>query len=505
MLEALRRGRRWGTAAVVVVVGGVFVFFMASGAPLQCAGTPNAVVAVGDLQYDRYDFLRTRAFLEEYHRSVLGDAFDAAAAEDFLRASTANQLISRAILTREAERLGLAITREELRRAVRAQPGFRDEEGQFDVERFESYAEYEFGTQANYLETLSQELLANKVSGLLGEAAHVSEREAEAAARYQLEEIRLAWIALDPTQSAAPEGLDPAEVELYASTQEPALRERYEAEPTRFEEPEQVRFRHILLRIGADDPELRAEERREEAQKLLERLRAGEAFAPLAESFSEDPSSERGGDMGFVTRGEVDPALDEAVFALQPGELGEVVRSSFGFHVLRVEERREARLRPFEDVREELARERLAAERGSEGARATAESLREQIAGGASLEQAARGLGLTLERTAWLRRRQDGFVPGLGSVPEVLDAAFALTPERPNADRVFEAEGKLVLLQLLERRLPESDILTETARLERQRLLAEERDRLVQDWIEVRRRALEGAGELRVNLAAVDG
>ena len=120
---------------------------------------------------------------------------------------------------------------------------------------------------------------------------------------------------------------------------------------------------------------------------------------------------------------------------------------------------------------------------------------------GSSLTDAARAEGLTLERPDWLRRNPRGYLEGLGSAPEVLTAAFALEPGPTSSDRIFEVEDKLVLVELLERRdVDESPASLET---ERERLLGERRDQARSIWMRDARQRLTDAGELRVDLSAL--
>lgn len=104
---------------------------------------------------------------------------------------------------------------------------------------------------------------------------------------------------------------------------------------------EEVRASHILFSAEAGAPESRRDSLRAFAEEIRERAIAGEDFARLAEAFSDDPGSAvEGGDLGFFGRGVMVPAFEEAAFALEPGEIGEVVESEFGLHVIRLEERR---------------------------------------------------------------------------------------------------------------------------------------------------------------------
>jgi peptidyl-prolyl cis-trans isomerase C len=129
-------------------------------------------------------------------------------------------------------------------------------------------------------------------------------------------------------------------------------RNNYKAKPERFQAPEQVQVRHIL--IAGTDGDARAQ-----AEKILEELKAGANFAQLAKERSADTgSAAKGGDLGLFARGRMVPEFDEAAFALKkPGDLSSIVETKFGFHILKLDARRPAGLRPYEEVREELIKE----------------------------------------------------------------------------------------------------------------------------------------------------
>lgn len=126
----------------------------------------------------------------------------------------------------------------------------------------------------------------------------------------------------------------------------------YKAKPELFKMPEQIQARHIL--IAGVTPESRAQ-----AEKTLEELKAGADFAKLAQERSADTgSASKGGDLGFFARGRMVPEFDEAAFALQkPGELSGVVESKFGFHILKLDARKPAGMKPFDEVRDELIKD----------------------------------------------------------------------------------------------------------------------------------------------------
>ncbi len=114
---------------------------------------------------------------------------------------------------------------------------------------------------------------------------------------------------------------------------------------------EEIRTRHIMAAVPAGAPEEEDREKREKIEKVLAMAGKGEDFAELAREYSEGPSAPRGGDLGFRPKGTVDPDYEEAAFALQPGEISDIVRTKFGYHIIKLEERR---IRTIDDVRDNL-------------------------------------------------------------------------------------------------------------------------------------------------------
>jgi peptidyl-prolyl cis-trans isomerase C len=127
----------------------------------------------------------------------------------------------------------------------------------------------------------------------------------------------------------------------------------YDKNKDKYVEEEQIRARHILIKVPqevspADDAKLKGK-----ADNALKRAKKGEDFAALAKELSDDGSKENGGDLGFFPRGRMVAAFEEAAFTLQPGQLSEVVRTQFGYHVIKVEERKTGRALPFDEAKEQ--------------------------------------------------------------------------------------------------------------------------------------------------------
>ncbi|MDJ0866227.1 MAG: peptidylprolyl isomerase [Myxococcota bacterium] len=498
MLDVLRRSQRWLMGALILLIGGVFVFYLGVGAPVR--GTSGAaVVEIGSRRYTLMDLQRVRERQEQNLRETLGDAFDRSVAGAYLDQAAADQLIQRAVLSTEAERLGLRAGDEEVRRYVRSLPGFESAR----ADDIRSYAESQFGSERRFVEEARDDLLFTKLRRLIDATVAVSDAEAREAIRHAREEVQFAFVSLDT--GLAPDGyaVDPAEVERLLAEQPERARSFFDENPDRFRQPERVRARHVLVRLAPDATEADVEAAREKAQGALDRIRAGEDFAAVAEELSDDPGSKtRGGDLGLFPRGQMTPPFEEAAFALQPGELSDLVRTDFGFHVIRVEERAEAEERTFDDAAREIAEELVTKDAASAAARETVDRLAQAVRDGRTLTDAAREEGLTLERTDWVRRRAGGFVAGLGTAPDVLLAVFAMT-ENGSLDRPFEVGDKLVLVERLDWRGPSPEEIASALEGERERLLSGRRNQALSAWYRNARQRFTDDGSLLVDLSAL--
>lgn len=149
----------------------------------------------------------------------------------------------------------------------------------------------------------------------------------------------------------------------------------YEKNPDKFTQPESVRASHILIIVppGADAATKAAAKAR--AEEALKAVRAGQDFAAVARQYSQDGSAQRGGDLGFVPRGQTAPAFETAAFALKVGQVSDVVESPFGYHVIKVVERRPGRAIPFADVAKKI-QEYLEQQQGETLGKAFVDSLK---------------------------------------------------------------------------------------------------------------------------------
>lgn len=135
---------------------------------------------------------------------------------------------------------------------------------------------------------------------------------------------------------------------------EAEIKTYYEKNPEHFEQPEQMRASHILIKT---DPKAEKAENQAAQDKLADirkKLEKGEDFAELAKEYSEGPSSEKGGDLGFFSRGQMVKPFEEAAFALEPGEISEIVKTRFGYHLIKETGHKPAGTVSYDEAKERI-------------------------------------------------------------------------------------------------------------------------------------------------------
>ena len=504
MLKVLRHGQRWVTAFFILAVGGGMVFYLGIGGG-SGQRAPGSVVVVGDESFGLREFGRARAQRESMLQQQFGSEFDARAMSDTLDQLAVQSLIESAILSREASALGITVAKSEIERSISSASVFVDEVGRFDQERYRSWVEYEFGTERNFIREQRSAMLANKLVRTLTQLAQVSESEARQAATLRMEQVQIAFVALRPQPPSADFEPDPDALQPFIASQDNELRALYESRSSFYNMPEQVRARHILLSVGEDASAEETEEVRLRAEGILEQIRETADIAALASEWSEDPGSKtNGGDLGFFARGQMVKEFEDAAFSIEPGTVGELVKSEYGYHIIGVEEHRDAQRRSFEEVREDLAAELMGLEVARTESRVIADRIAEAIRSGASLEYAARAEELTLQRSDRLQRRGDGYIPDLGASEAVMAAAFNMEPGE-SSDRVFDVDGSMVLIQVMERFSPDEVVVEAAVDQERSLLASQKQQAYVSTWINQARTKLAQDGDLIIDLSALRG
>jgi peptidyl-prolyl cis-trans isomerase D len=348
----------------------------------------------------------------------------------------------------------------------RVRMSFAKEGGTFDLTGFQNWVRYSLGlTEDRFVEQQRLELIAQRARKLLVSGVRIAQQEVREAYERENDTVSIKYLRLSPAELT--EGLEPTEDDLRAWIEgnREQVGQFYETNKFRYTNLEkQVRARHILLKVPEEAADEERAARRTEMGRVVARLRAGEEFAALARELSEDGSAAQGGDLDWNPRGRMVPEFDEAMFALEPGQVSDIVETKYGFHVIKCEGVREGNVTLEEaslEIAARLYRTAEGARLAAEAARGYLERLREGgtldglfVAAGDGADETIPPAGPGKVRTSPSFTRDAASIPGIGRAPEVVAAAFELTPEHAVASRVFDVQGDLVIIELAERSVP---------------------------------------------------
>jgi len=362
------------------------------------------------------------------------------------------QLIDRRAIEAEAKRRGLHVTDTEVVEVIQHIPAFR-ENGQFvGTDRYRAVlrAQRPPLREADFEKSVRADLLAQKLQEAVTSWVTVSEQEADAEYRRRNEKVKLDVVGFTADQFRT--GLTATDAEAQARfTKDPsrykfgerrkvryvivdtqALRASITPSPQQveafyqnnlqqFANPEQVHAQHILLKTGGKD----AAEVRKQAESVLKEAKApGADFQALARKYSEDDASKgSGGDLGFFGRGTMVKPFEDAAFSMTPGQISDLVQTDYGFHVIKVLEKRPAGQRSLAEVKDQIT-EQLKWQMAQERATTVATVLAARIKAPADLDAAARENGLKVTESAFFQRGDQ--LPEFGPTSQVVNEAFQL-------------------------------------------------------------------------------
>ena len=389
------------------------------------------------------------------------------------------QLIAGKAIVAEAERLGLKATdadlRDELehgRYAATLFPG-----GKFiGQEAYEGLLSQNSLTVETFERDVKNDILQQKLVTLVTGSAGVS--PAEIRQQFQKSNTRVKFAYAVLSQDDIRKGLHPTDEELKAFYQRnqasynnsiPEKRKieyvflekgkvlaqievtpddvkaYYNQHQDQYRVPEEVKVSHILIKTpsaGADGKvdEKGVEEARKKAEDVLKQLKAGAKFEDLAKKYSEDPGSgKQGGELGWIGRGRTVPEFEKSAFSLPKDQLSDLVKSTYGFHIIRTEDKHEAHLKSLDEVKDQIEPliKQQKAGRMMENA---GNALLEQARSG-GLEKAAAAKGLNVLTTDFVGRSD--VLPGIGVTPQFMDAVFTERAKAP-PDLAQLSQGSVV-------------------------------------------------------------
>jgi len=244
--------------------------------------------------------------------------------------------------------------------------------------------------------------------------------------------------------------VDTAKVEAGIHVTQDELRAYYDDHRAQYRTPEQVKVSHILIKTPLPGPDGKVDEKgvaeaQHRAEDILKQLKAGAKLEDLASKYSEDPgSAKQGGSLGWIGKGQTVPEFEKVAFSLPKGQISDLVKSSYGFHIIRVDDKQDAHMKTLDEVKGEIE-PILKRQKAQQIAQKQAEDLLKQ-ARAQGLDAAAAAQSIPVITSDFFARKD--MLPGLGPAPQFMDAVFTAAEKSP--PDVASASQGIVVFQLLE-------------------------------------------------------
>jgi len=439
-------------------------------------GTPNSNVLakVGD-QEITIDQVQQRA------ASIAEQRQYPAQFVPFLMPQALEGIIANKALLAEADRLGMKVTDAEVIDALkRGQLGeILFPNGKFiGDEKYDDFVASQFKMTKPQFESLVREsLLSDKVRNLIEQGATVSDQEVLKAFKEQNAKVKLDYAVLTLEEVLSQVKVTEPEVKNYFETHKsvyqagnsekrkvtyavlPAekipgaeisdadVQRYYNDNQDKYRVPEQVKVSHILFKtIGPDnnpDPKLEAPAKAK-AEAVLKQLKGGANFAELAKKNSEDTSAGNGGSLGWIQRGQMVPEFEKTSFELPKGQTSDLVKTQFGYHIIHVDDKQPAHVRPLAEVKPEIMQQ-LSGDKKRRALEDAANSLQSQ-ARNSTVEKAAEAKGAQVFHSDFFGPTDS--LPGVNFAPEFMQAVFSTAPK--SAPVAVPTQNGIVVFQVSE-------------------------------------------------------
>lgn len=392
--------KRLGYYLIILAIAFIFVIQWGPGAkgcenPLGASNLPTGAAKVNGREISQREFNQAytnelRRYSEMYRRFGQ-ELTEAKAREMGLPRRVLDSMVDAELIAQEAERQGISTSDEEVVKLLQQHPEFKNESGQFDQAKYyDAVRNYYRKTPQEFEADVRRELAIQKLYKVVGETAQVSDDEVKSQYFREGNKAKLTYVRFLPTMYAGKVGEPkPAELEQFKKDHQKEIADDYAANSYVYQQPEKVKARHLLVKVAKDAPKEKKDEARARIEGYKKQLDGGKDFAALAKEVSEDEGSKAsGGDLGgFQPREAWVPEFSAAAFALKPGEVSAPVESPFGFHLIKVEEKKPAESKPLDAVSGEIARKLWTREKSQALAKAEAEKALASARGGKKLEE----------------------------------------------------------------------------------------------------------------------
>ena len=496
LLSMMRKhAKSWLIKVLIGIIALVFIFYFGysftAKKGLKVAYVNGELISGMEYQKAYWDLLEA---LRRQYKDVWNDnlikVFD-------LKNRALDNLINQKLISQEAKKIGLDVTESEIQQAIMDYPAFQID-GQFDMRRYRGLLSQNRMKPEDFEASMAKDLLDGKLRQFLLTFMPITDQEVLDYYSYANEKIKISYVQFNPEnfkKSITPdqdsletffkdrqEGyrvpekiklayllIDPDTFKDKVEITDDEIEEYYEYNMDTFLQPKEVKARHILFKLSQYADEAEEKKVKEKAAEVLEKARKGSDFATLAKEYSEGPTKSSGGDLGYFTAGRMVKPFEETAFKMKKGEISDLVRTRFGYHIIKVEDVKEARTKALDEVRDQISKTLL--KTGSaELAHEYALSLIDQMPYDADLAKYAAERELEIKNTGEFS--QDQSIPGVGGDDKLRQSLFSL--RKGETSELLELKDKFYIFQISERKesyLPE---------------MAEVKDKLKDDYLAYR-------------------
>ncbi len=498
---------------LIYLIPGTGITAADSGADQVVAEIGKSSVTVGEVQQQVRNVLQNQRVPPEYAATIIPQLVDQAIAE-------------RAVAY-EAQQLGFRVSDRDLADTLRSFPF-----GSLPPDQYQQYVEQQVGlTVPAFEDNVRVKIFEDAIENIIVEGILVTPAAAEAEYRRRNEKMKVDYIGFSPAKVTAdlkpkPEDInayfaknkgffnvpetrdlqiilaDQAKVAETIQVTDAQIQDYYNGHKDEYRTPERVHARHILLST-ANKPKDEVPKIQAQAEALLKQIKSGGDFAELAKKNSQDPgSAQKGGDLGWVSRGQMVKNFEDAVFTLKPNEISNVVTTEYGFHIIQVLEKQPAHLQTLDEVKPAIIAT-LKNQNVFDRMQDLADKARAELA--KSPQNAAQiATQLNLQYMVLPAYRPGSPVAQLGSDPQLLAAVQSL--KSGEVSQVLQAGNKLVVAVVTGIHPPHPAQLAEVEDQVRQQYLQSEANRIV---AEKAAKAVEllkqNGGDLQATAKAVGG
>src|SRR5439155_9512266 len=454
MLDRMRQHRSWLKWSLGLVVLSFVIFyipeFMRSTGADAAAGETIANVAGHEITAG--EFRRTyQAQLQAYRASYGGNMSEQLLKQLGIDQQILQSLVDERAALAEAERLGIKASDEEVRQRIFAMPAFQENGNFIGEQRYQQLLRLQRPplSTSEFEDTIRRTVAVEKLRATVTDWLSVAEKELEQEYRRRNDKVKLAVVSFTADTFRKDVSATDADVASHFEAHKndfkvpekrkiryllidvEAMRAKVNVPPgdidraynnniEQYTTPEQVRASHILLKTeGKDEAAVKAK-----IEELLKQARGGADFAELARKNSEDEgSAKNGGDLDYFQRGRMVAEFDQAAFAMQQGQVSDPVKTQYGYHIIKLVDKKPATTKTLAEVRQQLS-DQLSYERAQAQAADLAQKLEREISRPVDLDRVARANGLTVQESGLFAR--DEPIMGLGPAPEATSRAFEM-------------------------------------------------------------------------------